>query len=451
MASTRTKRAPSPAAAGTQAKARSLQSLTKALDAAFVFSRSAPPRVTRSFAGGVHAAVDVIDAVLAQGQAASAVLLAEHALAKLEAVLLSLDDSSGYLGEVRARLLALHRRACMAARPDPVELARRLFARELASDFDLFHVAAETYADVLGPQGLAEYRRLAEERWSTIRPLRPGEDDPDRWGTRFRITSIMLAIARAEDDVEAQAEVLERDLSTGYGFLQIAELHRDHGNPELALAWVEKGLEAFPEHTDWRLRAFAADAYLRAGRDDDAMALVWAELSERPDFERYKLLKEYADRAEAWPRWRAKALAFLRERLAVRKRESASSGWHGSDHSTLVAIHLWEGDPETAWKEAEAGGCSSTLWMALARERETRHPEDAVPVYQREVEALVRQGNNDAYAQAVALLKMIRNVMTRIGPDSAFTHYLDEVRHAHKAKRNFLRMIDAVDWKRVDP
>ena len=39
-----------------------------------------------------------------------------------------------------------HYRACQEARPDPAELARRLFERELRSDFDVFYGSAARYA-----------------------------------------------------------------------------------------------------------------------------------------------------------------------------------------------------------------------------------------------------------------------------------------------------------------
>jgi hypothetical protein len=57
----------------------------------------------------------------------------------------------------------IHLAACHQAKPDPIELARVLFARELDSDWDFFHGASEAYEDILGDAGLAEYRRLASE------------------------------------------------------------------------------------------------------------------------------------------------------------------------------------------------------------------------------------------------------------------------------------------------
>ncbi|MFQ5955573.1 MAG: hypothetical protein ACE5JZ_10960, partial [Kiloniellales bacterium] len=68
---------------------------------------------------------------------------------------------------------------------------------EMESSFSAFHRAVLVYADVLGEAGLAAYRQLAEAEWAKVPALKPGEDDPNRYGRRYRITSIMEAMALA--------------------------------------------------------------------------------------------------------------------------------------------------------------------------------------------------------------------------------------------------------------
>jgi uncharacterized Zn finger protein len=191
----------------------------------------------------------------------------------------------------------------------------------------------------------------------------------------------------------------------------------------------------------------ADDEYHRRKRHDDAMTLAWAEFSERLALEQYKNLKRHADRAKAWATWREKALAAIRQEAAKRKREGGNSPWaFRADHSTLVEIFLWKGDLETAWKEAQAGGCNGGLWMLLAEKREKDHPEDALPIYQREVESTLGHANNDAYAQAVKLLKRVGQVMARMRRDQDFTRYLESIRATHARKRNFMRLLSRANW-----
>jgi uncharacterized Zn finger protein len=110
-----------------------------------------------------------------------------------------------------------------------------------------------------------------------------------------------------------------------------------------------------------------------------------------------------------------------------------------------VEIFLWEKDAESAWQEAQVGGCSNTLWMTLARHREKDHPADALAIYRKQIDPLVSQTNNDAYREAAGLIRTIRQLMIRLDQKDQFTAYLNEVRTTHKRKRNFMAMLDRLD------
>jgi uncharacterized Zn finger protein len=107
---------------------------------------------------------------------------------------------------------------------------------------------------------------------------------------------------------------------------------------------------------------------------------------------------------------------------------------------------LLEDDVDAAWQEAAALGCSEPVWRELARRRETDHPEDAIPIYQREVEALLKITTDSGYAAAVERLGQVRDLMDRTGSGGEFPDYLAGVRAAHARKRNFTKMLDAARW-----
>ena len=404
----------------------------------------------RGYARGIDDAIDGIEELLGEGHAAEAIGLTEHALSAVERSMESVDDSDGAMGGILQRLQEIHHSACAKAAPDPEELATRLFEWELRTDWDTFFGAADTYADVLGEKGLAIYRQLAEAEWARVPALKAGEDDPSKYGSRFRITHIMEALACQSGDVEALVAVKERDLSSAYAYLEIAEVYLKAGQHDRALSWGERGLEAFPSRTDSRLRKFVATEYHRRKRHDEAMVIAWAEFADSPDLERLQRLKAHADRTGQWPVWRDKGLAYVREQVERVKREAQRSRWrwpgHG-DHSELVRIFLWEKDVDAAWSEAKAGGCSSALWRELAARREKAFPADALAVYQQQIEPVLAAKNNDAYADAVGLLRKVRGLMVRLGRRPDFVQYLGAVRAAHKSKRNFMKLLDQARWE----
>lgn len=403
------------------------------------------------YAQGIYRVIGSIAALLNDNHAAEVIDLTEYALSRVEDALGHIDDSDGRMGGILHELQELHHRACQEAKPDPELLARRLFKWETESAWETFYGAAETYRDVLGQKGLAEYRRLAEAEWARVPVLGPGEDDSERYGKRFRITSMMETLARQKGDVEALVEIKRRDLSHAYSYLQIAEVYREAGKHDQALEWAERGMQAFTK-TDWRLSDFLADEYHRRGRHDEAMNLIWAQFAESPRLDNYQKLHAHArqtGRPSEWSGWRGKALAYIRKLIEQEKKQMQRSKnrwpWQRqADHSLLVRVFLWEKRYEDAWREACAGGCSDDLWLELAAGREKEHPEDALSVYRQRIAPTIEMTSNSAYQQAIELLRKVRKLMLRLGRAAEFDDYVVALRVDYKRKRNFIKLLDEV-------
>jgi len=396
------------------------------------------------FSRGISEVVESVAQLLEEGHAAAVIELAEHALQRCETALGGMDDSDGHMGDMFGRLVEIHHQACVAARPDPEALARRLFEWELDGDWDTFASASERYADVLGETGLATFRRLAQAFWAKLPALDAGKERSYD-SRRYHLTAMVESFARADGDVEALVAIKSRDLSLPYHYLEIAETYKEAGQGDKALAWAEKGVRAFPDGRDERLVDFLADEYHRRRRHDEAMDLIWREFAQSPALDSYQHLKEHADRVKQWPAWRDKALAHIRGQLAKEKAQAAKPrhSWErAADGSLLVEIFLWEKDAEAAWQEAQANGCSNDLWMQLAKTREKDHPADAVAIYRRQIDPIVNRRNNDAYREAADLLRKVRDLLKRLGQKGEFAEYLAAVRQTHKPKRNFVAMLD---------
>lgn len=390
--------------------------------------------------------IDGVERLLDSGHADEVVELADYSLAAVEEIIGMVDDSDGELGVIFDRLQRLHREACGRAELDGVELAERLFERMLSGEMDLFYDAIRTYAPVLGPEGRERYAELARAEWAQLPELGPG-DERD-YGPRFRITHVMELLAEQGGDVDELVAVMRRNLSLPYGYLRIAEAYRSAAREDDALEWAEQGIEAFPDRRDSRLTEFLADAYRRRERHADALELMWAAFADQPGLEAYTDLKPYAERAGEWPERRDRALRLLRERTVAATAEIRRRGYGWSpyrDSSEVVRILLSEGDPEGAWREAQEGGCGAELWLELAELRAESHPEDAVAVYRDRVEPIVDRKTKAAYADAVSLIAMVKELMTRLGQEDEFGDYLEQIRATHRRKRNFMKLLDELE------
>lgn len=400
-------------------------------------------REVGTFAGNIDQVADSLAELLKPGTAALLVELAEYAIERVENSLQQVDDSNGEIGEIVYRLGELHLKACAMARPEPAGLAERLFRFETTLPFGLCSFDATTYRDALGKEGLRRYRELAEAEWRKLKP-RDANDSYD--ARRATITRIMERLAEASGNVEELVAIKSSDLSSGYRYLDIAEIWTKARQPDKALEWAERGLKAFPERPDNRLRDFLVAAYLKLKCNDKALDLTWIQFEERPILEHYKKLHDVAGKLGLWPEQRGRALARVAEVIA--REASTTSRWKPKpstpNYSLRVEIALWEHDLDAAWSAAHEGICDRSLLITLAGKLEASRPDDAVSLYRGAVPAIVGQTNNTAYAEAIKLIRKVGGLMKAQSQSRQFGDYLAELRVQFKPKRNFIKLLDGL-------
>lgn len=413
-----------------------------------------PGRTSGPWARNVQDAIGPIESLLRAGQGQAVVGLTEYALGRVDKAMSTLDDSAGWFATIIPRLESLHHEACASSAAEPVALARRLFAFEVDREWDLLIDSVERYADVLGEAGLAEMRRLARERWSSM-PAAPPEAGTDRTPGRFHLTRMMEKLAIQAGDVDARVDVLARDLSHPYRYLQIAQVLEDAGRSDEALRWAERGLFAGgddPRWVDSRLDDFLLAGYAERHRLVDVMGLSWHRFEQQPSPASYARLRRWSLFAGAWSERRLSALDRLRAdaekaaRAPGPARSAAARRWQGASpgpppYETLIAVLLEDGAEDEAWDLAREHGCSQALWMDLARAREADHPADAIPVYQREIEALIDRKDPRFYDSAVDMVGMVGELFRVIGDPAAFDAYVADLQRRHKAKSKLQRIL----------
>lgn len=400
-------------------------------------------REAASFAGNIDQVVDSLAELLKPETAATLVELAEYAIERIEDALERIDDSSGQVGATVSALGELHLKACAIARAASSKLAERLFRLETTLPFGIWSFDVATYGDVLGKGGLRRYREVAETEWRKFKSADAKEGYDPR---RATLTRIMVRLAEMSGDVEALVAIKSQDLSSAYRYLDIAEIWSAADQPNTALEWAERGLKAFPERPDNRLRDFLVAAYLKCKRNDEALQLTWVQFEEQPILEHYKKLSLVAGELGLWPVQRQRALAWLAGALV--REAGATSRWKPKpstpDYSLRVEIALWEEDMDAAWVAAHEGMCNRGLLITLAGKLESSRPLDAISLYRRVVPPIVEQTNNTAYADAIKLICRLGGVMNAHDQSPAFTDYLAALRAQFKPKRNFIKLLDGV-------
>ena len=404
-------------------------------------------RRMRDWVQGIESALDRIKGLVENGRAAIALRLLDHFFARMDEALEKIDDSEGEGGGAYARACEIHLAACRQVKPDPVALARALYAREVNSDTEFFHGASERHEDVLGDVGLAEYRRLASEAWRKIKPLRATERriEDEQFSERHALGAILESFAERAGDVDGIIAIRANDLSTAYDYLGLAQLCLDHAREPEALKWAEEGLWQFEDNPDERLILFASDLYRRTGREEDADKLLWRMFERRPSVQLYERLKATAgtDRAVA-DTVRDRAFAWLRAQ--IRKPAGRSGMQWPSLTALLIQLAMMEGLLTEAWVFVNEHGCHhDALLEQLAEASEHSHPAEVLKVYANRVERMLRLGGQSNYQSACDTIGRMRRIREGVGEMPQHTAYLGDLVNRHRAKRNFMKLLTARD------
>lgn len=379
---------------------------------------------------GVLAALDQIEPLIGAGHANLVLTLLADFLPDLNDLYESVDDSNGHVGQIHERAAELHFAACDAARPDPVALARDLFARETTENYDAFLGASETYRDILGTAGLAEYRRLAQAAWD-------GDGDAP---ARFTPLPILDGFAVADGDLNRRLALREAMLAAPQDYRRLANFCLDQGMAVEALRWAEEGARLFADAFDESLLTFIAARHRAAGAADKAEATLWPAFERQPSQRLYDTMADaWSGNVEASAALADRAVALLEARLAVPKGKEPYRHFGISD--LLIHILLSAGRLAAAWDAARRHNCADHTWMRLATETEDAFPDDALAVYARLAEAKVGKTNNSGYMEACRLIERMGALRARRRETAAQAAFVADMLTRHKAKRNFVAML----------
>ena len=386
-------------------------------------------RDVAAYAQDVDDAIELIEQVLRGGASAAAIELAEHAMARLDTAIGHIDDSGGWVGGSVDRLKRVHLDACRAERPAPRPLVKRMLAMMGSSDWEWFLEAPTRYADVLGDEGLDAFERHYAPLFAAIPPRRPRADHRfQRWAPReFEPAFLMEQIARARGDIDGLVRVLSHDLAQPRRYVLVASALAGAGRERESIAWLERGIAAFPPAGDQAIRDELVGHYLRDGAGDDAIELAQRGIAAVASFASYRLLQQAA--GDAFPRLREAALARL-------------SG------AELVESLLHDDELEEALAAAKEQGCHQAQWSVLAARLTETRPDEALQIYRSQLEELLERADTARYNAVVKHLGTMRGCYAAQGDLAGFAAEVALLRQRFARPTALIARIDAAKWHR---
>lgn len=417
-----------------------VSSLKKQINKAFIPGFFVAGYNISKYSRQVDSALALLRGAVTSLNPAAAMELCEFAIKTADKGFGNVDDSSGMvIADTMQELEDLYYAVCLKAKPDAVLLARRLFRMHTECSQDIFYNAAKKFVSLLGKEGLRELKSLAITQWDKVK-----DDKNERgFGSGAKYRAIFEDLAILSGDTEELVKSKSMVLDYPYTYLEIARIYKGAGNNEKALEWAENGMKNFPNFRDGRVAEFLAEIYAGRGRVKEAQKLMWDNFAAVPDIETYSGLKEYAEMTNEWDIYREKAMGFIRAKISAEKTQVDYSGrkinrWQ----DVLVVLLLWEKKNDEAWQEALQGGCSANIWDKLAEVRLKAYPLDTVFAYKKIVDDILVKADKSAYRKAAGYIKDIVGILNDSKKTDEILKCIAEIRIKHKAKRNFIKILD---------
>ena len=417
------------------------------------------------YAENLEYLIDTLIGLPQQKQANNILILTEYALSEIDDNLDYIEDSDDHIGVLLDKIQKLHLTVCKISQPNPLKIAEILFKWQREDKCDVANRNLTSYIDVMGDKGLSKYRALAEADWSKTNPIGPRDFDTEdwfyengsnkcekldidnqwaKWGNLYSITSIMTELEKLDGDLNSLVDVMAHDLSTPYNFIKIAQLYQENGLLDKALEWAEKGMNSFGENYDYPpdLVTYIVKIYSELGQHDQAMHLAWTSFKEWPTMGTYRILESHAIAANQRQKWRDKAISHTRKQY---ERESISAD---EGYSLLVDIALYEGDIDTAWNEAQQGGCYNFIWLSLAQSLGEKHPVDAIQICQEQVNILIneKKANKVECELIIKFLECMKPISNATDGGQIFKELVIKIQTQKNQIESLLKNIESKGW-----
>jgi hypothetical protein len=372
-----------------------------------------------AWAAEARPVVDALAEAVADGSSRELIELLQRAVGHVIKVILRADDSDGMIGDLARQLLDLHVTACDAGAPDPARLAKWM-VKFCFVEQDFFELDPVRYANALGAQGIATYRREVEKRSS----------GSDVFAARYARERLAIL----DRDVDELVRLLGGDLSAPHQYLRVAEAMVELGLEDEAIRWARTGIDTTSGWQVGKLYDVIADLLDQAG-DAAGVVEVRQEHHDRmPSATTYTALKNAASATGEWS-----------ERLATARRVLGER-----DRGGLIDVLLADGEPDAAWEIANEPGewePGERRWKELAEAREPTHPADSLAVHLRLVDDALTTANRRAYRVAIRYLKGAERAATAAGATAEFDMRVAELREIHRRRPSLITMLDKAGFR----
>lgn len=361
--------------------------------------------------------------------------LLNHAFERLNEVLQQCDDSHGHRFGLEGMLKTALVRAFRHL-PWSVERKVDYLLEQLDHPRDVF---PDVPGDFFPAPELETAFHAHCEAELTAMVTDPGRVPEEQRSRYQRLLWPLLRRARAQGDMVRQI-ALTKPLAEGYhDFLQLCELHIQLEEPLDAEYWLQKARREARAGQDEQCLTLAIKIHLLQAEYQSALDAQWSLFTRQPRLTHYQTLLELATLAGQSADVQRQAAERLLRDVAVAEQSRLRSGFVTT--TPLLDFYLYHDEEQKAVDWASHNKVAIAQLKALADRIIGRQPEQATLFYRRILLALIGEGNNGAYQQAVDMLRALRQPLSHNG-EQLFADLLQTIRQEGKRKRNLIKLLD---------
>lgn len=393
-----------------------------------------------------------------QGRAACA-----YALRKLYKVGEHADDSGGMIGDLMYGVQAVLLKA-LKAEPAPAEWVDEWFALMEADPWGLWSESA--VLEAAGPAVQKRYSDKVAKDWHAYLKAQeksralPAENEKaaakravytasfagaDVWNAeRSMLRSRYMDDLKRQGDSAAVLGALSINPQGAHEYVELIAYCESAGKMREALDYALKARKLYP--ADWRTEEDLLRCYERDGWDAEALVIRRLRLEKQPNVDNFASTLKSAEAAgQNITQYRAALYQWAAEREAQTE-TAKSTGYRplpanaGRNVSTRVRWLLHEKKASDALALVQLPHtCEAGLLYEISQKVHVEQPEQALALLHR-VFAIQMPRASTPYAEVLRLVKEIALMM----PQTDRRQWLVRLRAEYKAKRNFIKGLDAL-------
>ncbi|MCZ6882995.1 MAG: hypothetical protein O7F15_08355 [Gammaproteobacteria bacterium] len=392
----------------------------------------------RSFFARVELLVETLQQLLTGFDPERALELIDYALLRINRALETIDDSGGFRFYSVETLGELHIQALAETGWPIKKIAGYLLDLYSDENAELYPEIPASYLSILGDEGLDIFNEVLQAEWDKLPSLEGKPDQQIEWRTRqpyWHLQAPLLFIAKQRGDLDGEIALRAKIATSDHLLLDLSNLCLQHDRLEEAIDWWQKAAQLAKKSISPARNFSLAEQEIKIlcyqEKFDQALELRWSVFQRSPGLERYRQLTAMAGQAGDESDWYQKSIDYL---------ESKTDQLRQAAYDLIAEIHLHEHHPEHALNLATNQKLDPGILLEIIRSN--RHQQkEILPLYIRLAEFNIQRGKNDAYHEAINLLKEARSVL-----DEALQENLhNEVVGLHvkyKVKRNFKKWLE---------